>query len=85
MNVHYQTVAQRANHQFEYCKAPELVFNFPFEVEHIVPICLSGSDDVSNLALACRSCNLFSLRLECIHIKNDTSYKPLPIKINGAQ
>ncbi|MEM9215261.1 MAG: HNH endonuclease [Cyanobacteria bacterium P01_F01_bin.150] len=58
MNVHYQPVAQRANHRCEYCKAPELVFNFPFEVEHIVPVCLNGSDELSNLALACRSCNL---------------------------
>ena len=58
MNVHYQTIAQRANHRCEYCQAPELVFNFPFEVEHIIPLCLNGSDDVSNLALACRSCNL---------------------------
>lgn len=58
MNVHYQTVAQRANHRCEYCQAPELVFNFPFEVEHIIPVYLNGSDDLSNLALACRSCNL---------------------------
>lgn len=58
MNLNYQVVAQRANHQCEYCKAPELVFNFPFEVEHIIPICLNGSNDLSNLALACRSCNL---------------------------
>ena len=34
------------------------MFNFPFEVEHIIPVCLSGSDALSNLALACRSCNL---------------------------
>ncbi|NET47888.1 MAG: HNH endonuclease [Merismopedia sp. SIO2A8] len=58
MNALYPNVAQRANHRCEYCKAPEVVFNFPFEVEHVVPICLNGSNDVSNLALACRSCNL---------------------------
>jgi hypothetical protein len=30
----------------------------PFEVEHIIPVCRGGSDDLQNLALACRSCNL---------------------------
>jgi HNH endonuclease len=34
------------------------VFNFPFEVEHIVPIALEGLDSETNWALACRSCNL---------------------------
>jgi len=35
-----------------------LVFNFPFEVEHITPLSQQGTNDESNLALACRSCNL---------------------------
>ena len=38
--------------------APELVFNFPFEVEHIIPLFRQGTNEESNLALACRSCNL---------------------------
>ncbi|MBD2460354.1 HNH endonuclease [Oscillatoria sp. FACHB-1407] len=58
MNPYYTAIAQRANHRCEYCKAPEVVFNFPFEVEHIVPLSRQGSDDDANLALACRSCNL---------------------------
>lgn len=58
MNPRYSAVAQRANHRCEYCKAPEVVFNFPFEVEHIIPLSQKGSNDESNLALACRSCNL---------------------------
>jgi hypothetical protein len=33
------------------------VFNFPFEVEHIVPTTKGGEDIDSNWALACRSCN----------------------------
>jgi len=37
MNLHYAQVALRAGHQCEYCRAPEVVFNFPFEVEHIIP------------------------------------------------
>jgi len=58
MNPYYAAIAERANHRCEYCHAPELVFNFPFEVEHIIPICRQGKNDESNLALACRSCNL---------------------------
>ena len=58
MNPYYRAIAQRANHCCEYCKAPEVVFNFPFEVEHIIPLSRQGSNDEANLALACRSCNL---------------------------
>jgi hypothetical protein len=58
MNANYAVVADRANHRCEYCHAPELVFNFPFEVEHIIPLCKQGIDTGANLALACRSCNL---------------------------
>ena len=59
MNPAYPAVALRADHRCEYCHAPEVVFNFPFEVEHIIPIAQSGVDDAINLALACRSCNLW--------------------------
>jgi len=58
MNSNYILVADRANHRCEYCHAPELVFNFPFEVEHIIPVSREGADSEENLALACRSCNL---------------------------
>ena len=58
MNPFYTLVADRATHRCEYCHAPELVFNFPFEVEHIVPTSQGGTDAEFNLALACRSCNL---------------------------
>ena len=37
MNPRYAPVAERAGHRCEYCRAPEAIFNFPFEVEHIVP------------------------------------------------
>ncbi len=58
MNPHYPLVAERAAHHCEYCRAPEAVFNLPFEVEHIVPPLRGGVDDESNWALSCRSCNL---------------------------
>lgn len=38
--------------------APERVFNFPFNVDHIVPR-TRGDNTLDNLALACESCNLF--------------------------
>ena len=58
MNPHYPAVASRAGHRCEYCRAPEAVFNFPFEVEHIVPIAREGADVDDNRALACRACNV---------------------------
>jgi hypothetical protein len=58
MNSLYPDVAQRARHRCEYCHAPEVLFNFPFEVEHITPTSVGGGDALMNLALACRSCNL---------------------------
>ena len=58
MNPFYKQVADRAEHRCEYCRAPELAFNFPFEVEHMIPKSRQGLDVEWNFALACRSCNL---------------------------
>ncbi len=54
----YAAVATRAHHPREYCLAPESVFNLEFEVEHVAPAVQGGTDELDNLALACRSCNL---------------------------
>jgi HNH endonuclease len=59
VNPLYGLVSERAGHRCEYCRAPEAIFNLPFEVEHVVPTSKGGADDESNCALACRSCNLF--------------------------
>lgn len=59
MNADYPSVAMRAGHRCEYCRAPEAAFNFNFEVDHIIPSSAGGTDDLSNLALSCRSCNAF--------------------------
>ncbi|MGH2601450.1 MAG: HNH endonuclease [Dehalococcoidia bacterium] len=48
----------RAGHRCEYCRAPEVVFNFPFEVEHIIPPAHGGTDQEDNFALSCRACNV---------------------------
>ena len=61
MNPNYPLVAQRARHQCEYCHAPEVIFNVAFEVEHINPTSKGGLDNLENLALACRVCNLRKL------------------------
>jgi HNH endonuclease len=59
MNPRYPVVARRAAHRCEYCHAPEVVFNFPLEVEHVQPQAEAGTDEEDNLALACRSCNIY--------------------------
>ena len=58
MNPNYPAVAARAGHRCEYCRAPEAIFNFPFEVEHIIPSAHGGTDEDVNIALACRACNV---------------------------
>ena len=63
MNRRYVNVAARAGHRCEYCRAPEVIFNLPFEVEHVVPISRQGPDDEPNLALACRPASLSQVLL----------------------
>lgn len=59
MNPFYSQVARRAQKLCEYCRAPEIAFNFTFEVEHIVPLSQNGKTKSENLALACRACNIY--------------------------
>lgn len=59
MNPQYPLVSARARHVCEYCHAPEAIFNLPFEVEHIHPQASGGESSPDNLALSCRSCNLY--------------------------
>ncbi len=59
MNPLYAGAALRANRRCEYCRAPEDIFNFHFEVDHIVPVVQGGANDLDNAALACPACNLF--------------------------
>ncbi len=58
MNPLHDRLAVRAGDRCEYCQAPERFFNSDFEVEHVVPVSQGGTDDESNLALACRKCNV---------------------------
>jgi len=59
MNPLYETVARRAENVCEYCRAPESVFNFLFDVDHFVPLSKGGTNDLENLVLACRACNAY--------------------------
>jgi hypothetical protein len=46
----YDLVARRAQHRCEYCHAPEVVFGYPLEVEHIVPRVAGGGSDAGKHA-----------------------------------
>jgi hypothetical protein len=52
-------VRQRAELRCEYCRLPEELGEVTFHVEHIVARQHQGSDELSNLALACDRCNLY--------------------------
>jgi hypothetical protein len=53
----YETVRQRAQFRCEYCHYPELLSSAPLSIDHIQPQSLGGSNELNNLALACRRCN----------------------------
>ena len=53
-----QVIERQADRRCEYCRAPQRVRGYRFHIEHITPRTLGGSDDASNLALVCASCNL---------------------------
>ncbi len=52
-----QLVRARAEYLCEYCHSPERLSANRFTVDHVLPRSLQGSDDIDNLALACRRCN----------------------------
>ncbi len=52
-----QKVRQRADGRCEYCKLPEHASEVVFHIEHVRAKQHGGSDELSNLALACDRCN----------------------------
>jgi hypothetical protein len=52
-------VQTRAADRCEYCGIPQEYVAFRFQIEHIIARQHSGSDDPSNLALACDRCNAY--------------------------
>ena len=55
-----RSVRDRARHRCEYCRLPQAAQPYvTFHIEHVLPRKHGGSDDPSNLALACERCNAF--------------------------
>jgi hypothetical protein len=52
-------VENRAKGYCEYCLSHKDCSTSPFNVEHIIPSFLNGSDDLENLAYSCSGCNAF--------------------------
>jgi 5-methylcytosine-specific restriction endonuclease McrA len=52
-----QAFRERAKYLCEYCHSQERLSANRFTFDHIIPRSLGGSDDINNLALACRRCN----------------------------
>jgi hypothetical protein len=52
-----ELVRKRAKYLCEYCHSPERICTSRFTLEHVIPKSLGGSNDIDNLALACRRCN----------------------------
>ncbi len=50
-------VRQRAGGRCEYCRLPERVCFFSFEIDHVIPRRHGGATTLENLALACYYCN----------------------------
>jgi hypothetical protein len=58
-----QSVRERANFLCEYCHSPEQASAARFEIDHIQPLSLGGSNELNNLALACQRCNSYKYNL----------------------
>jgi len=52
-----QIIRGRAEYLCEYCHSPERLSANRFTIDHVIPKSLGGSDEIYNLALACRRCN----------------------------
>jgi hypothetical protein len=50
-------VREAANQRCGYCLSPQHLVLAPLEIEHIIPLAHGGTDDESNLWLACPLCN----------------------------
>ena len=50
-------VAERAGFCCEYCKSQEKYSQDVFEIEHMLPLFLGGTNEDENLAFSCSGCN----------------------------
>lgn len=51
-------VAAWAHHRCTYCRSPAEV-GVPMVIDHIIPLAAGGTNDLTNLCLACYRCNEF--------------------------
>ena len=51
------SVRRRANEACEYCRMPEVAYDLPFQIDHIIARQHGGQTVDDNLALACVRCN----------------------------
>lgn len=54
-------VRASAGNRCGYCRSPQHLVLGPLEIEHLTPTARGGSDDETNLWLACRMCNNFKI------------------------
>jgi hypothetical protein len=54
-----EQVWERAGSRCEYCQTPTSGDELPFHLDHIISRKHHGSDDLTNLALACFACSTF--------------------------
>lgn len=85
-----QAIRERARYVCEYCHSPERLSANRFTVDHVIPKTLGGSDDIDNLALACRRCNErrgeFKVKLCCCQAANPAlvrTRRRLSVRIQG--
>ena len=65
-------VRQRARNRCEYCLGLQDFVFAVFQIDHIWPVSLGGTDDESNLCLACEMCNQYKwARIEGIDPRQD--------------
>lgn len=50
-------ILERDQARCAYCQSPEALMGVTFEVEHILPLSLSGETSSDNLCLSCPTCN----------------------------
>ena len=50
-------IRERAGHRCGYCLSPQALVMARLEIEHIIPLAKGGTDEETNLWLACPICN----------------------------
>ena len=56
-NVSEQTKKYVASNQNWRCKNCNVILDASYEVDHIIPLYLGGSNDIKNLRALCRNCH----------------------------